>query len=250
MPGQFLNAAERERLERFPQEIGEHDINTFFTISSADVASLPIQSAPLHRLGSALQLCALRYLVFSPPDLTTAPAGAVAYIADQLDLDPALFARYGLRAHTRTDHFQRVMAYLGFRKAEPEDLRSLQAWLVERALEHDRPTLLLQLACERLRQEQIVRPGITSLERLIVTARTKARQETFRRLTPVLNPERKKLLDELLVSEESRRPSRLAWLQRAAISNSPKAILGVLEKLATLKAWEVDRWDISFLIPN
>jgi TnpA family transposase len=250
MPGQFLSAAERERLEHFPQEIAERDLNTFFTLSAADIAELPSHSAPPHRLGFALQLCALRYLGFSPLDLTTAPAGAVAYIADQLDLDPALLARYGLRAHTRTDHFQHILAYLGFRKAGPGDLRRLEAWLVERALEHDRPTLLLQLACERLRREQLVRPGITSLERLVVTARTSARQETVRRLSAVLTPERKKLLDALLVSEESHRPSRLAWLQRAAMSNSPKAIVGVLEKVATLKAWEVDRWDISVLTPN
>jgi len=127
MPGQFLSAAERERLERFPREIAERDLNTFFTLSAADIAALPIYSAPQHRLGFALQLCVLGYLGFSPPDLTTAPAGAVAYIADQLDLDPASLARYGLRAHTRTDHFQRVLAYLGFRKAGPEDLRSLDS---------------------------------------------------------------------------------------------------------------------------
>ena len=34
MPGQFLSAAERERLERFPQEIAERDLNTFFTLSA------------------------------------------------------------------------------------------------------------------------------------------------------------------------------------------------------------------------
>src|SRR5262245_26105403 len=80
MPGQFLSAAERARLERFPQEIAEHDLNTFFTLSAADIAELPSHSAPQHRLGFALQLCALRYLGFSPLALTTAPAGAVAYM--------------------------------------------------------------------------------------------------------------------------------------------------------------------------
>jgi len=141
MPGQFLSAAERERLERFPPDIVEDDLNTFFTLSSSDIAQLPVQSAPPHRPGFALQLCALRYLGFSPTDLTTAPTGAVAYVAEQLDLDPALSTRYGMRAHTRTDHFQRVMAYLGFRKVGPEELRSLEAWLVERALEHGHPVV-------------------------------------------------------------------------------------------------------------
>ncbi len=51
MPGQFLSAAERERLERFPPDIVEDDLNTFFTLSSSDIAQLPVQSAPPHRPG-------------------------------------------------------------------------------------------------------------------------------------------------------------------------------------------------------
>ena len=71
-------------------------------------------------------------------------------------------------------HFQQVQAYLGFRLATPLDFYALQTWLVERALEHDKPTLLLQLACDKLRREQIVRPGLTRLERLVATARQQA----------------------------------------------------------------------------
>ena len=46
------------------------------------------------------------------------------------------------------------------------DFYALQTWLVERALEHDQPMLLLQLACDELRRQHIVRPGLTRLERL------------------------------------------------------------------------------------
>ena len=91
---------------------------------------------------------------------------------------------YGRRINTRTTHLQQVQAHLGFRLATPLDLYALQTWLVERALEHDKPTLLLQLACDKLRREQIVRPGLTRLERLVATARQQAHEETFRRLTP------------------------------------------------------------------
>jgi hypothetical protein len=40
-----------------------------------------------------------------------------------------------------------------------------------RALEHDKSGLLFQLACEHLRAEKIVRPGVTRLERLVMAAR-------------------------------------------------------------------------------
>src|SRR5215207_3958664 len=56
---------------------------------------------------------------------------------------------------------------LGYRDATPEDLAALAAWLVARAQEHDKPTVLFQLAAEHLRAAKIVRPGITTLERLV-----------------------------------------------------------------------------------
>ena len=104
-------------------------------------------------------------LGFVPDDLSTTPPAAVHFIAGQLDLAPAVIQRYGRRLHTRTEHVLQVQAYLGFRKATAADLEALAQWLLERALEHDKPTLLLQLACEQLRREGIVRPGITRLER-------------------------------------------------------------------------------------
>jgi uncharacterized protein DUF4158 len=121
-------------------------------------------------------------LGFAPDDLRTAPREAIIYVARQLGIPPEALAAYGRRIPTRTMHLQQVQAYLGFRKALPLDLYALTVWLVERALEHDKPTLLLQLACDELRRERIVRPGLTRLERLVATARQQAHEETFRRL--------------------------------------------------------------------
>lgn len=190
MPIGFLTSAERERLDRFPEEIPDDDLFVYFLLSPADHEAIDKQREAHTRLGFALQLCALRYLGFAPDDLSTAPWEAVVYVAKQLSVSPEAIKTYGNRIKTRTTHLQRVQEHLGFRKALPLDFYALQTWLVDRALEHDKPTLLLQLACEKLRREQIVRPGITRLERLVASARQKAHDETFRRLTPLLSEER------------------------------------------------------------
>jgi hypothetical protein len=85
----------------------------------------------------------------------------------------------------------------GVSPGPPLDLYALQTWLEERALEHDKPTLLLQLSCDQLRRDRIVRPGLTRLERLIATARQQAHLETFRRLTPLLTEAQLAMLDGL-----------------------------------------------------
>jgi hypothetical protein len=82
-------------------------------------------------------------------------------VAAQLAIDPSVLTLYARRRRTQTEHQRNVQAYVKFRRATPLDFSALQTWLVERALEHDKPTLLLQLACAKLDRAKMVRPGVT-----------------------------------------------------------------------------------------
>ena len=63
MPIGFLTAADRARLNRFPEQIPHEDLSAFFLLSEADQRMINQQHSEAHtRLGLALQLCALRYL--------------------------------------------------------------------------------------------------------------------------------------------------------------------------------------------
>ncbi len=250
MPIDFLTAAERERLNRFPEPIPDEDLRVFFTLSDRDTQEVRKQRGAPNQLGFALQLCALRYLGFAPDDLRTTPDVAVAFVAQQLGVSPAAIAAYGGRIHTRTTHLQQVQAYLNFHLALPLDIAVLTTWLVERALEHDKPTLLLQLACDKLRRDQIVRPGITRLERLVATAREQAHAETLRRLTPLLTPAQHVWFDNLLVPEPGLGHTRLAWLRQEAVSHAASQILMTLERIRFLGDAGVPHWTLTDLTPN
>jgi TnpA family transposase len=250
MPGQFLTEGEREQLRRFPAEIPPGDVIAYFTLSPADLAQVRQQRGDHNRLGFALQLGALRYLGFSPDDPTMAPASVVAYLSQQLDVRPDVLPAYGQRAHTRRDHLQAIQVYLGFREAGPVELRALGEWLVDRALEHDRPSLLFRVACEHLHAAKIIRPGVTRLERMVATARQRAQRETLQRLAPLLTEASRTRLDRLLVPDGATGRTPLTWLRQGATANSPAAILTTLEKLAWLRGWGVDLWDLSSLTPN
>ncbi len=54
MPGRFLTDAERARLSRFPDEITPDDLNTYFTLSPADLQHIQSHHWPAMRLGVAL----------------------------------------------------------------------------------------------------------------------------------------------------------------------------------------------------
>jgi uncharacterized protein DUF4158 len=145
---------------------------------------------------------------------------------------------------------QQIQRYLGFHAATREDLRVLADWLLARALEHDKPSLLFQLVCDHLRAEKIVRPGITLLERLVMAARERGHTETFRRLVPLFTNERMTRFDSLLIREESLGRTSLAWLGQRAAANTSKAIVAELKKLDFLRGLGAAGWDLSEINPN
>src|SRR6516162_8619518 len=187
MPGTFLTTAERERLSRFPASVSPPDLMTYFALSDNDLAFINPYRSDATRLGVALQLCSMRYLGFCPVQISMAPQEVIRSLAAQLHVPSETLGAYGSRAKTRQGHVQDVLAYLGFRRFQPDDQAALHAWLLERALEHDKPTLLLHMACEHLKQQHLMRPGVTVLERLVVAARVHAHHESFRRLHPILS---------------------------------------------------------------
>jgi TnpA family transposase len=250
VPIGFLSDAERERLDGFPAQIVPGDLDTYFILSRADRRQIPRTTSASNRLGFALQLAMLRFLGFCPDDLSTVPQTVVAFVAKQLNVDPGEIARYGRRGQTRTEHLRQIRRYLGFRKATARDLAQLELWLVDRALEHDRPTVLLRLACERLLGLRIERSGITQLERVIASSRRRAQQETYRRLDALLTKDCKARLDGLLTVDADTGHSSLTWLQQSAATYTPSVILATLKKRACCLEWGVDRWDLSSLTPN
>jgi len=78
----------------------------------------------------------------------------------------------------------------------------------------------------------------------------RAQRATLRRPAPLLTEACRILLDRLLVLEAITGRTPLTWLRQGATANSPAAILTTFEKLAWLRGWGVDRWDLSSLTPN
>lgn len=250
MPVNFLSEAERSRLSRFPSALPESDLIQYFTLGQDDLAQIKRQRRSENRLGFALQLCILRYLGFCPDDLQQIPTQVVEYLAQQLETQADELTRYAQRAQTRTEHLQQIQSYLRFRDPVEQDFKQLAGWLLERALEHDKPSLLFQLAAEALYRDKIIRPGVTTLERMVSSARYQATLKTYRLLKPLLTRQRRTFLDQLLELDTTLKMTRLSWLRRPAIANSPAAILTAIEKIRYLRQQQVHQWNLSCLNPN
>ena len=266
MPVRLLTDAERNRLDGFPHDMAAEDLFAHFTLLGADHALIPTTSAPANRLGFTVALCTVRYLGFYPEDPMTIPQNVAWYVGQQIMVSPEALADYPEREQTRTEHLRRIYEYLGYRRPTQADLRELFDWLVERAIEHDDPVLLVSLAVERFKAQKLVRPRIGRLERMAAAARERANDETFLAVSSMLTEEVKALLDALLIPEpevsraerRARRHSRgpapgrtpHSWLREGATSNSPPAILAQLRKLKVLREMGVEDFDLGTINHN
>ena len=250
MPVNFFNDVERERLKGFPKQIPTEDLITYFTLSEPDIVEIQKLRGAHNKLGFAIQLCTLRYLGFSPDDLSITPSEIVSFLATQLDLALETISSYGKRTPTRIDHYNQAQEYLGFRKATQVDIDDLANWLIERALEHDKPSFLLQLSCEKLFYNKIVRIGISRLERLVATARQEAHIRTFQKIAPILTKDCRSFLDNFLVPDEITKRTSLTELRKEATGNGANDILRDLKKIVSLREVDVEDWDISGINPN
>jgi hypothetical protein len=116
------------------------------------------------------------WLGFVPDEVSMAPPVAVERLAERLGVDPGAPDGYGHRSHTRSDHLLLVARYLGWKSAPAGGvgMRKLEQFLLDRAMEHDSPTLLFSLAAEFVISTKTIRPGVSVLERMITSARTGA----------------------------------------------------------------------------
>jgi len=250
-----LSDAELAQLSTWPAEVAHSDLAAYFTLTVDDlrwVRSFRSPRAAADRLGLAVQLCALRFLGFVPADLATTPVEVVERLAERIGVSPAALGRYEreVSGRSRREHVEVVVARAGWRPCGRGEWKALGDWLVTRALEHDTASVLFAQALERLRTEQIVRPGLDRLARAVAGARVTAGEEVHRRLAPLLDADRCAQLDALVATEPDLGVAPLVWLEDGATTPSPESVKAEVAKLAYLRSLGADRLDLSAIPPE
>jgi len=239
-----------DQLRSFP-DIGRDDLIRYFTLTQADAAFVDPGRGrgPADRLGLAVQLCTLPWLGFVPDAVDSAPPVAVARLAERLGLAPEAIEGYGHRAHTRSDHLLLVARYLGWKSAPAGggEMKEVEQFLLDRAMEHDSPALLFNLATEFLMSTKTIRPGVSILERMIISVRAGATALTSDLVGHMLTGQRCSDLGRLLASDAGLGMTRLAWLTRPAVEATASAVLTSVGKLAYLRNLDAHALDLSML---
>ncbi|MDR8412395.1 DUF4158 domain-containing protein [Nonomuraea sp. 3-1Str] len=167
MPFEFLSDEQVARYGRFPAEPSPAELEQFFRLDRSALDALASKRRSATKLGWAVQWGTVRMLgVFLTEDPLAVPPGAVAFVAEQLGLDPAHLADYGHRQQTVYEHAWEIRQLLGYRDfgAGEKEVRRYVAARVWASVEG--PRALFDRARVHMLKERILLPGITVLVRL------------------------------------------------------------------------------------
>jgi len=241
---------EARRLRPLAQQWTPETLSRSFLLSEEDLLQVRTCRGSHNRLGFALQLTLIRFLFITLPNFVRVPETIIHFISLQLDINPSVLSSYPTRPQTRDDHAAQIRTYLELRAYTAADSEALRVYLIQRAMHRDDVGVLIAEAEDWLRRTKIIFPAVSTLQRLVGSARMVATEQIEQIIMSQLQPAQKIAMEALLSRSQGRRGSTFAWLKTEAPASSVEAIGDQLSKRATILELTVVELDLSVLHRN
>jgi len=233
----ILSAAERESLLALPDN--RNDLIRRYTLSESDLSTTRQRRGAANRLGFAVQLCYLRFPGIVLGVDQPAVSSTADLVAGQLKIPVEHWAEYGDRAQTRREHLVELQTVFGFRPFTTGHNRIAVQELTETAMQTDNGVVLATSLIEMLREQAILLPRLSAIERVCAEAITRANRRIYKRLTDGLTGVHRERLDNLLKRKEGSSITWLGWLRQAPIKPNSKHMLEHIDRLQTWRALDL-----------
>ncbi|WP_431981431.1 Tn3 family transposase [Streptomyces qinglanensis] len=134
MPVEYLSVEQEARYGRFATEPSPGELEQFVRLDAKALELARAKRRPATRLGWAVQWGTIRMLgTFLTEDPTAVPASTVAFVAEQLDVEPDLFGEYAARSKTAYEHAWEIRDTYGYRdftsgESELRDFLAARVW--------------------------------------------------------------------------------------------------------------------------
>jgi TnpA family transposase len=157
-----------------PQD--EEELIRHYTLSGADIDRALIKRGEHNQLGFAVQLCLMRFPGRALGPNEVLPRMMLGFIAQQLGIDPVVFADYARRDETRREHGVEIQQFLGLHTADREDRRAALIAASAAADATDSGVLIAEAIIESFRAQSALLTSTDRLDRIGLAGRTIARR--------------------------------------------------------------------------
>ena len=210
------------------------------TLGRAELDLIQAKRTLHNRLGLAIQLCFLRHLGRAILPDETPPASMIAFVAQQIGVNPGALAEYGRRDTNRREHAVEAQRHLGLHPPTREDRRAALTEALAAAVASDKGMPIGEAIIAAFRERKSVVPATDTLDRIGRAARVVARRRMEAALLDGLTSERLSTLDGLLAVDPTIRQTRFAWLRALPEAPSEKNVLALLERLTFVRSFGLD----------
>jgi len=224
-------------LLHYPREL----IAERVVFTPADQAQIASCRGSHNRLGFAYQMGFLqltgRFPLQQPLEIL---GDLLAFVAQELALDPTAIADYAQRQATISAHQELIRLHLGFRPFAVAERDALSRFLLQEATRLEHMPALLAQAEAFLRDRRILLPALSTLRRLASEQREQARVQLYTRMMACLPPDLPAHLDAFLQVDTDARLSPPSLPSRAVPRpwhpETPEALLyPILSGLSRLR---------------
>jgi TnpA family transposase len=210
------------------------------TLGRAEMDLIQAKRTPHNRLGLAIQLCFLRHLGRAILFGETPPAPMVAFLAQQIGIDPRALAEYGRRDTNRREHAVEAQRHLGLHPPTREDRRAALGEALAAATASDKGIPIAEAIIAAFRERKSVLPATDTLDRIGRAARVVARRRMEAALLDGFSSEELATFDGLLAVDPAIRQTRFAWLRAFPEAPSDKNLLALLDRLSFVRSFGLD----------
>lgn len=229
----FLDAQSRTVLFD-PPDVYEEALARY-ALSAEDIAFAKAHRRSHNRLGFAIQLSLVRDLGRPLRAGEVPPQAVVSVVADQLGIDPAVFALYAQREETRREHTREIVVALDLQPVRASDYRSLITAAAREAAATEQGEPITKAVIETLKDKKLLVPVPELLIRLAMAGRAAARRQAYRGLIRGLEQPSIAALDQFLIDRSGDR-SHLGWIAEAPEGTKLKNLKGLIARLELLRS--------------
>ena len=234
----FLTTAQRDRYGRYPDVVTPNDLSRCFHLSDDDRAQIMSCRGHHNRLGFALQLSTVRYLGTFLDDPIAVPSSVLQSLSQQLAIHTLDGLQSYRKGEQREEHVTKIRKRYGYGDiTEPRVGFRMTRWLYGVCWTGtERLGALFDRATAWLLAHKILLPGVTTLERFVVSVRVRVEVRLYQQLKRGITLQQKDQLQRLLLVPEGDRVSLLDQIRSGPTRISGPAIRAAIDRLNAVRA--------------
>jgi len=222
----------------FPRHMSMQNLNEHFTLTQPEIELLSELRTAKNKIGFSTLLKTSVFLGYPPTKKSDVPNEVVAWIGNQLAIDPLEFSAYVWQSSTFWLHLSKVRQFTHFRPYDLMDGPKCIKWLLQQGSHLSTFEHFMEEAIQIFRKWNIGLPSKSELLRLVSSARNAFLHSMYDSISSKIALGIKTMMDQSLTTHEKSH-SKYHWLKSKPGRMGMKTLMNEIDKLTFIRQFHI-----------